>query len=120
MPCGVGVGLVRRWWISRAMCRLRQRMISRRVLPSACRLRVYSMVGGSVRIRLVAIRHSALLAWRSPPRLSRCRTIRPEDAWTGLRAHSAAKDASVFIRLGVVAGGHQQRSSAIRTHPGSG
>ena len=57
--------------MSRAMCRLRQRMICGRVLPSACLLRVYWMVGGSVRIRLVAIRHSALLAWWLPPRLRR-------------------------------------------------
>ena len=53
-------------------------MISLRAFPSAFRRRVYSMVRGSVRIRLVAIRHSALLAWRSPPRLRRCRTICPE------------------------------------------
>ena len=83
------------------MCRLGQRMISRRVLPSAFRLRVYSMVRGSVRIRLVAIRQRALLAWRSPPRLSRCRTIRPDDAATGLTPHSAAKDRSDFMRWGL-------------------
>lgn len=76
-------------------------MISLRVLPSAFRRRVYSMGRGSVRIRLVAIRHSALLAWRSPPRLSRCRTICPDEAWTGLTPHSAAKDASVFKRSGL-------------------
>ena len=78
------------------------------------------MVRGSVRIRLVAIRHSALLAWRSPPRLSRCRTIRPEDAWTGLAPHSAAKEASVVHPLGVVTSGYQQRRSGVGADSGSG
>ena len=37
---------------------------------------------------------SALLAARSPPRLSRCRTVFPEDAGTGLTPHNDAKLAS--------------------------
>ena len=37
---------------------------------------------------------SALLAARSPPRLSRCRTVFPDDAGTGLTPHSDAKPAS--------------------------
>ena len=44
VPLGVGGGLVSRWWISRAMCRFRQRMISRRVLPSVWRFWTYAMV----------------------------------------------------------------------------
>jgi hypothetical protein len=28
------------------------------------------------------------LAWRSPPRLSRCRSVLPEDAWTGEESDS--------------------------------
>ncbi len=48
------------------MCRLGQRIISARFLPSAWRLVTYSLVAGSVRIRVVAIRRSALLAWRLP------------------------------------------------------
>ena len=39
-------------------------MISFRVLPSDCLLWTYSMVGWSQRIRVVAMRHRALLAWR--------------------------------------------------------
>ena len=76
-------------------------MISRRVLPSARRFSTYSMVVWSQRIRVVAIRHKALLAWRSPPRLRRWRTIGPEDAWTGLAPHRAAKDASDLMRSGL-------------------
>ena len=66
-------------------------------------------------IRVVAQNpgHSALLACRFlPPRSRRvetttpCRTVRPihlDDAWTGLRAHSAAKDRyhSDFMRAGL-------------------
>ena len=84
-------------------------MISVRFLPSACRLTRYCLVEASVRIRVVAIRHNALLACRLPPRLRRCRTVRPDDAWTGLTPHSAAKDRSDFHPLGVVAGCDQQR-----------
>ena len=58
-------------------------------------------MAGSVRIRVVAIRHRALLACRLSPRLRRCRTVRPDDAWTGLTPHSAAKDRSDFIRSGL-------------------
>src|SRR4029077_3243598 len=42
----------------------------------------------------MAMMCSALLAARSPPRLSRCRTVFPEDAGTGLTPHSDAKLAS--------------------------
>lgn len=39
---------------------------------------------------------SARLAWRSPPRLSRWRSVRPEEAGTGAAAHRWAKEASLF------------------------
>ena len=76
-------------------------MISRRVLPSARRRAAYSMVRSSMRMRIMAMRHRALLAWRLPPRLRRWRTVAPEDASTGLVPHSAAKDASLRIRSGL-------------------
>ena len=44
-------------------------MISVRFLPWACRLVTYSLVAASVRIRVVAIRQSALLACRLPPQV---------------------------------------------------
>ena len=47
------------------------------------------------------IGHSALFAWRLPPRLRRCRTVRPDDAGTGLGAYRAAKAVFVFIRPGL-------------------
>ena len=56
VPWGVGGGSVRRWYISRAMWRFRQRIISVWVFPSASRLVTYSLVAASVRIRLVAHR----------------------------------------------------------------
>ena len=76
-------------------------MISFRFFPSASRLATYCWVAASWRIRVVAIRHSAWLAWRLPPRFSRCRTVCPDDAWTGLAPHSAANDFSDFIRSGL-------------------
>src|SRR5580700_4181580 len=42
----------------------------------------------------MAIMCNALLAARSPPRLSRCRTVFPDDAGTGLTPHNDAKLAS--------------------------
>jgi hypothetical protein len=47
------------------------------------------------------IRHSAELACRSPPRLSRWRRCFPEEAAAGLEPHSAAKLASVCSRPGL-------------------
>jgi hypothetical protein len=51
--------------------------------------------------RLLAMVHSALLAARSPPRFNRWRMILPEDAWTGLAPHTAAKAASLCSRSGL-------------------
>lgn len=56
--------------------------------------------GGSA-VGAGTMRHSALLASRLPPRLSRWRTILPEDASTGLAPHRAAEEASVRIRSGL-------------------
>jgi hypothetical protein len=42
-------------------------------------------------MRTSAMRYSALLAARSPPRDSRWRVILPEEAGTGAAPHSAAK-----------------------------
>ena len=39
--------------------------------------------------------HNAELAWRSPPRLRRCRWVFPELALTGDVPHNAAKDRSI-------------------------
>lgn len=44
--------------------------------------------------RTRAMRHKALLAWRSPPRCSRCRSVRPQETGIGAAPHSRAKDAS--------------------------
>ena len=41
-------------------------------------------------MRVSTIVQSAELAWRSPPRLSRCRLVFPDDALTGELAHNAA------------------------------
>ena len=49
----------------------------------------------------MAMRHRALSAWRSPPRLSLWRTVRPEEASIGLAPQSAAKDASLRRRSGL-------------------
>jgi Virulence-associated protein E len=49
---------------------------------------------GMFRKRPIAMMCNALLAARSPPRLSRCLTVLPDDAGTGLTPHSDAKLAS--------------------------
>lgn len=47
------------------------------------------------------MRQSAALACRSPPRLSRCRTVLPLEAGLGLVPQSAAKDRSLRSRSGL-------------------
>ena len=49
-------------------------------------------------MRVNTIRHSAWLAWRLPPRLSRCRVVLPEEAWIGATPQRCAKAASVRSR----------------------
>jgi hypothetical protein len=53
-------------------------------------------------MRTRAIRCSALLAARSPPRESRWRVVLPEDAGTGAAPHSAANAASLRSRCALV------------------
>src|SRR5215472_10010003 len=76
-------------------------MISFLVLPSLVRWAAWALVRGSWARRVMAIVHSAELACRSPPRLSRRRICLPEEASTGLAPHSAAKLASVRTRPGL-------------------
>jgi hypothetical protein len=60
--------------------------------------------------------HSALLAWRSPPRLSRCRRVRPEEASSGAAPHrQAPQRALVAEPAGVVPGGGEQRTGHVGT-----
>ena len=54
------------------------------------------------------MRCRAALAWRSPPRLSRCRLVLPEEAGKGLTPHSAAKAASGWRRPGFLPRGDQE------------
>src|SRR3712207_842139 len=60
------------------------------VLPSMVRLRTWSRVGGWPRMRVTTTRCRAALAWRSPPRLSRCRMVLPLEAGIGQVPHSSA------------------------------
>jgi hypothetical protein len=55
-------------------------------------------------MRLLAISQSALLPWRSPPRLRRWRIVLPLDASIGEAPQSAASAASLRRRVGFVAG----------------
>jgi hypothetical protein len=62
----------------------------------------------------MAMMCSALLAARSPPRLSRWRTVFPDDAGTGLTPHSDAKLASRAQSFRIVAGCKEElRSSDV-------
>ena len=76
-----------------------------------------ALVGGWQRIRTSAIRHSAWLAWRSPPRCSRWRWVRPEDAGMGAVPHRCAKEASERRRW-VVAGGDSSCPAVSIPTPG--
>ena len=58
-------------------------MISRLLRPSAILRWTYSRVALSVRIRVNAMVLIARFSRRSPPRLSRCLTVFPEDAGIG-------------------------------------
>src|SRR3954469_4674060 len=52
-------------------------------------------------MRVLAISQSALLPWRSPPRLRRCRVVLPLDASIGEAPQSAASAASLRSRVGL-------------------
>src|SRR5512132_942300 len=82
------------------MYRFRQRRISLGFLPSAVRRATYAWVVGQLRIRVVAMVCSARFRARSPPRLSRCRTVRPLLAGSGLAPPRAANAASLRQRPG--------------------
>lgn len=58
-------------------------------------------VVGSQRSRTDTIRHTAMLASRLPPRLSRCRCCLPEDASSGDTPQGAATEASDLSRSGL-------------------
>src|SRR5690242_15563460 len=51
-------------------------------------------------MRVNTIRHRAWLAWRSPPGLSRWRTVLPEEAGIGAAPHRCAQAASERSRPG--------------------
>ena len=61
----------------------------------------------------MAMRQRAWLAWRSPPRLRRWRVVCPLEAWMGLAPQRAAKDASLWRRWGVVAGGDEECGGCV-------
>jgi hypothetical protein len=65
-------------------------MVSCLLRPSAVRRTMYFLVGWCEVMGTMTMRHRAELAWRSPPRLSRCRSVLPEDAGTGEEPQSAA------------------------------
>src|SRR3954468_18123189 len=52
-------------------------------------------------MRLLAISQSALLPWRSPPRLTRCRVVLPLDASIDEAPQRAARAASLRSRVGL-------------------
>ena len=70
-------------------------------LPSAILRPTKAWVFLSVRSRLIAIMCRARLAWRSPPRLSRCRLVLPDDAGSGEVPQSMAQAASERSRSGL-------------------
>lgn len=92
--------VVRTRWICLVIYRLRVRMISRLLRPSAILQSTYSRVAMSVRIRVNAMVLMARFRRRSPPRLSRCRTVFPEDAGIGQVPAIIAKAASDRMRPG--------------------
>jgi hypothetical protein len=60
------------------------------------------------------MRHRALLACRSPPRLSRCPTTLPEEAWIGLAASSADQVRSLRSRSGLSPAAQEQPGGGVR------
>ena len=83
------------------MNRHRQRIASLFDLPSEVFFSMYARVRGSWAMRARAISWMARLAWRSPPRLSRCRPeLFPLEAGIGEVPHSMEKAASPRILSG--------------------
>src|SRR5487761_1474028 len=69
-------------------------------LPSARRRAMYAFVGPCQRSLVITIRWRAALAWRSPPRFSRCRFVWPDDAGRGEEPQSMEKAESERRRGG--------------------
>ena len=64
----------------------------------------------------MTMRHSALLALRSPPRLSRLRLVRPEEASIGATPHRWAKAASLRRRPGLSPAETSRAARCVRSH----
>ena len=79
---------------------MRQRLISRMVLPWAVRRAMYALVVGQSRILTVAMVWMARLRARSPPRLRRWRTVCPLLAGIGQVPEREANAASLRQRPG--------------------
>jgi hypothetical protein len=77
-------------------------------------------VAGCEPRRVNTIRHGAWLACRSPPGLSRCRTVLPDDAGIGAAAHRCAQAASLRSRSGVISGGDEQQRRGVGADPVDG
>src|SRR5215471_16550390 len=78
-------------------------MISFFESPSLVRRSTYARVAGwpgREPIRVITIRHSAWLASRFPPRLSRCLLVFPEEAGIGATPHRCAHELSLRSRSG--------------------
>ena len=75
-------------------------MISLFDSPSLLRRPAQARVAGRDFSRVITIRHSALLASRFPPRLSRCRLVFPEEAGIGATPHRCAHELSLRSRPG--------------------
>ena len=77
-------------------------MTSRLVRPFLHPALEVAVVSGSWAIRTMAMRHRALLAWRSPPSCRRrCPAFFPESAGTGDTPHRWAQAASEWSRSGL-------------------
>src|SRR5512144_2537403 len=70
-------------------------------------------------MRLITARCRALLACRSPPRLSRCRRVCPDEAGSGATPQSIANAGSLRSRCRVVAGGDEQLPGDFDADPGT-
>ena len=80
---------------------MRQRRMSSLDRPWLVRRWTEALVGGWQCMRTREMRHKAWLARRSPLRLSRWRSVRPEDAGIGAAPHRWAKAALERSRWGL-------------------
>ena len=93
----------------RARWRLRERMASRQLLPSAILRAMYALAGGWQRTWTRAITWRARLSWRLPPRLRRIRWVWPELAGIGATPASIANASADRKRPDVAGLGHAAR-----------